>query len=159
MDSASSQWPASSAACAASRTSVIGAMSVIMGLPECQGRQYDGPDAASGLDRFAQLVDCITALSGRSNPNEPGERAEHLRVENGAGFLLHDLERLLAGVGTAETARTGQRVVDIGNADNARSQWDLLTLETIGISSSIPVFVVVADHRPDIFRELQPLDQ
>src|SRR5690349_20889877 len=50
--------------------------------------------------------------------------------------------------------RSGQRIVDVGNAENSGRVGNLVALESIRVSFSITPLVVVADYRPNVAREV-----
>src|SRR5262249_54542482 len=50
-----------------------------------------------------------------------------------------------------------QSVVDVNNLEHARKDWDVMALESIRISGTVPILVVVADDRQHFAKRLQRL--
>src|SRR2546425_2582910 len=94
-----------------------------------------GKTTARAVSRVKRLV--ITREADQSH---------HDVVVEGPSRLFHDVldgrvmrQRLAIG------ARGRQRIVDVGNRDNACAQWDPGSPKSVGIAAAIPALVVMTD--------------
>jgi hypothetical protein len=97
---------------------------------------------------------CCRRRTHRSATYEILEQLEELRVELAADLAPHDLDSFELREGALVAPLRRQCVVNVGDAENARLQRNLLRHETVGITMSIPALVVTAHHRRDVPREL-----
>src|SRR5476651_2258439 len=56
-------------------------------------------------------------------------------------------------------SRGGQRIINVGDAENPSGEGNLLAGETVGISVAVPPLVVVPDDRTYISREINVRDE
>ena len=54
----------------------------------------------------------------------------------------NQLKSLLSGDGRLVSAARGKRVKHICNGANSTNQWDFITLEVVGVSRTVPTFLV-----------------
>jgi hypothetical protein len=50
----------------------------------------------------------------------------------------------------------GHRVEGVGRADDAGLEWDLLTVESLGIPAAVEALVVAVDDRRQVFQASDP---
>src|SRR4051812_18331691 len=69
------------------------------------------------------------------------EGGDHLGVETGAGELGDGLDRVLRAVGLLIRAVGGNGIEGVGHRDDAGDERDLLSLQAVGVTTSIPGLV------------------
>src|ERR1051325_5927135 len=84
---------------------------------------------------------------------------EQLRIEDRADFTLHDRKRLASGKSLPIRPVTREGVEDVGNAEDAGGQRDRLAAELIRIAAPVPSLVVTTNHRQDVPRAFDALEQ
>ena len=71
-----------------------------------------------------------------------------------ADVAAHHVQRLVVRHGLLVAALRRQRVVDVGDAENARGARNLLALEPVRIAGAVPPLVVRLDDRAHVPREV-----
>ena len=92
---------------------------------------------------------CGRGDAGDGDPlaNDVLEDLEDGRVELTPHVAAHDVERFVMGQRGLERAAREEGVVDVGDGEDARRQWDLLPGQPVRIAGAIPAFVVRLDDR------------
>ena len=90
----------------------------------------------------------------RAATHELLELGEQRRIELAADLAPHDFDRFELRECALVAALRRERIVHVGNAENARRQRNVLAHEPVGIALAIPALVMAAHHRCDIPREL-----
>ncbi len=67
-----------------------------------------------------------------------------------AGRIAHYPGGALMGQARSIGARRGERVIDIGDAQDASRERDLLARESVRIARAVPALVVIADDRANV---------
>ncbi len=85
------------------------------------------------------------------------EDDDHLGIEEGAAPILEQGYRFLTAHRFAVLAVFSDRVEAVGDGQNPSGDWDLVALQAVGITSAVPSFVMVSDHRHNRIREADSL--
>src|SRR5947199_8725182 len=89
---------------------------------------------------------------------DPPESRNAARAELCPGRAPQLLEGLGRRPGGAVDARREHRVERVRDVDDACTQRDVLTLETVGIAGSVVALVVVPDRRDGVVQEAEAID-
>jgi hypothetical protein len=76
------------------------------------------------------------------------EQVDDLRIAPSAlGLFFHRAERVLDGEYALIRPGAGKRIVNVGDLKDAREERDVAAAQAIGISGTVPAFMVMADDR------------
>ena len=90
----------------------------------------------------------------RARPHHLLEQREERRIELRADVDAHDLHCRVVRERALVAPSRRQRIVDVGDAEHARRQRNLLAGDLLRVSLAIPSLVVVPHHRNDVGREI-----
>ena len=82
------------------------------------------------------------------------EQRKELRIELAADVAPHHVQSLVMRHSLLIASLRRQRVVDVGNAENACGAGNLLGLEPVGIAGAVPTLVMRFDDRPHVPRKV-----
>ena len=101
----------------------------------------------------------ISAICASKRGEVFDEKLHHARIEVGTSAAQKQGNRFIARHATPEGSIFTNGVKAINYRDNARSEWDLFTAQSIGITGTIPVFMVVTDDGDYRIRKVYAAEQ